>query len=124
MTYPTWDSRRRKPPRPSAAWLWSTYRATRLNSISGAIATIWCWCSGSWSERLCLKLRECLRPGGLLVYKTYTDEQPRFWERPNPRHLLQSNELLHAFPDFRVLHYRETLIEQGVAELVAQKIRA
>ncbi len=71
------------------------------------------------------KLRQCLRPGGLVVYKTYTDEQPRFWERPkNPRHLLQSNELLHAFQDFRVLHYRETLIEQGVAELVAQKARA
>jgi SAM-dependent methyltransferase len=71
------------------------------------------------------KLRDCLRPGGLIVYKTYTDEQPRFWERPkNPRHLLQSNELLHAFQGFRVLHYRETLIEQGVAELVAQKLRA
>ncbi len=69
------------------------------------------------------KLRECLRPGGLIVYKTFTDEQPRFWERSNnPRHLLQSNELLHAFQDFRVLHYRETLIEQGVAELVAQKL--
>ena len=67
-------------------------------------------------------LTAALKPGGHLIYKTYTTEQQRFEGGPShPMFLLQPNELLHAFPSLRVLHYHETVQEKGVAELVARK---
>lgn len=63
-----------------------------------------------------------LKPGGYLVYKTYTTEQRRFAGGPShPMFLLERNELLHAFQSLRILHYHETIRQKGVAELVAQK---
>ena len=63
-----------------------------------------------------------LKPGGFLLYKTYTVDQQRFSSGPkNQAFLLQLNELLHAFPSLRVLHYRELTEAKAVAELVAQK---
>lgn len=67
-------------------------------------------------------LKKALRPGGLLVYKTYTTDQLRFPGRPRHRlHLLEPKELLEQFRDFRVLFYQEILKERGVAQLIAQK---
>jgi 2-polyprenyl-3-methyl-5-hydroxy-6-metoxy-1,4-benzoquinol methylase len=67
-------------------------------------------------------LMAALRPGGLLIYKTYTEEQKRFAGGPShPMHLLKQNELLQVFDGMRVLHYRETLRERGVAEFVGRK---
>jgi tellurite methyltransferase len=68
-----------------------------------------------------------LKPGGHLIYKTYTTHHQAFGggrlgnEPNNPAFLLQPNELLHTFASLRVLHYHETTRNQGVAELVAQK---
>jgi tellurite methyltransferase len=63
-----------------------------------------------------------LKPGGFLIYKTYTTEQQKFRGGPShPLFLLESNELLRAFPSLRVLHYHETIQEKGMAELVARK---
>jgi tellurite methyltransferase len=68
-------------------------------------------------------LVKALRPGGLLLYKTYTLEQRKFKGGPShPLHLLKINELLNAFDKLRVLQYRETIRERGVAELVAQNV--
>jgi SAM-dependent methyltransferase len=67
-------------------------------------------------------LAAAIKPGGHLIYKTYTTEQSRFAGGPShPMFLLEPNELLHAFPSLRVLHYHETIQERGVAELVARK---
>lgn len=67
-------------------------------------------------------LTAALKPGGHLIYKTYTTEQQRFEGGPShPMFLLKPNELLHAFQALRVLHYHETIQEKGVAELVARK---
>jgi len=77
-------------------------------------------------------LAAALKPGGHLIYKTYTTEQQRFAGGSfnsgsfnsgpsHPMFLLQPNELLHAFPSLRVLHYHETLVDKGVAELVGRK---
>jgi SAM-dependent methyltransferase len=76
-----------------------------------------------YSERpLFPALISALRPGGFLIYKTYTTESKRLGRGPShPMYLLQPNELLRAFQSLRVLHYHETLKEQGIAELVAQK---
>ncbi|PYX91677.1 MAG: SAM-dependent methyltransferase [Acidobacteria bacterium] len=64
-------------------------------------------------------LVDMLRPGGLLIYKTYlrgTLKGPA-----HPLYLLEPNELLGAFPTLRVLHYRETVGKSRVAEFVGRK---
>jgi 2-polyprenyl-3-methyl-5-hydroxy-6-metoxy-1,4-benzoquinol methylase len=72
-------------------------------------------------------LAAALKPGGHLIYKTYTTEQQHFAGGSfnsgpsHPMFLLEPNELLHAFPSLRVLHYHETIQARGVAELVARK---
>jgi len=67
-------------------------------------------------------LSAAIKPGGHLIYKTYTTEQQRFAGGPShPMFLLKTNELLHAFPSLCVLHYHETISQKGVAELVARK---
>jgi len=49
-------------------------------------------------------LAAALAPGGLLVFATFT----RACTRPmRPGYLLEPNELLRAFDDLTVLHYRE-----------------
>ena len=68
------------------------------------------------------QIKAALRPHGLLVYKTYTTDQLPFRGRPrHPMHLLQPQELLEAFRDFRVLNYQEIMKDRGVAQLIAQK---
>jgi SAM-dependent methyltransferase len=69
-------------------------------------------------------ITEALKPGGLLMYKTYTVDHPRLsgGRGPtHPMHLLKRNELVRAFSDLDMLFYREIVIGRGVAELVAQK---
>ena len=68
-------------------------------------------------------LRHCLRPGGLIVYKTYSTDQLRYPGRPRHRmHMLEPNELLRHFDGFRVLRYEEEWEGRGTAALIAQKI--
>ena len=67
-------------------------------------------------------LAAALKPGGLLIYKTYTTEQLRLSGGPrHPRFLLQPGELQSAFPSLQLLHYRESLTNKATAELVARK---
>ena len=67
-------------------------------------------------------LRAALRPGGLLIYETYTIEHLKFGRKPlNPAHLLAKNELRHAFGDWEVIFYREVWAGRGLASLVARK---
>ena len=68
------------------------------------------------------RLRETLKPGGMLVYQTFTLEQLKFAFGPrNPAHLLTPGELLQVFGDWNVLFYRETSVGQGIASLAARK---
>jgi hypothetical protein len=39
----------------------------------------------------------------------------------NPAYVLQPNELLHEFSDYRVLRYEEKVSGEGTAALLAQK---
>jgi tellurite methyltransferase len=67
-------------------------------------------------------IRAALRPGGLLVYETYTSLHQNYGHKPlNPAHLLEANELLQAFGDWEIIFYREVWIGRGVASLVARK---
>ena len=63
-----------------------------------------------------------LRPGGLLLFETYTRAQLNYSGGPrNPAHLLELGELRTAFPGLHVLFYRELNAGQGIASLVAQR---
>jgi len=67
-------------------------------------------------------LVSALKPGGLLIYKTYTTGQQAFGRGPGDRrYLLKPNELHEAFPSLHVLHYAESVEGKSTAELVARK---
>jgi SAM-dependent methyltransferase len=67
-------------------------------------------------------LISALKPKGFLIYRTYTIEQQKLGRGPgDAQFLLQPNELLQAFTQLRIRHYRETIAEKATAELVAQK---
>ena len=66
--------------------------------------------------------KAALKPGGLIVYKTYTLGQKRIGDRPMHRaYLLKPQELRHAFQDFRILYYQELIGDRKVAQMIAQK---
>ncbi len=63
-----------------------------------------------------------LKPGGMLLFETFTRAQPNYSGGPrNPAHLLEPGELRTAFPELDVLFYRGLNAGQGIASLVAQK---
>ena len=67
-------------------------------------------------------LRRAVKPGGLIVYKTYTTDQLRFDGGPrNPRFLLEPGELPREFASWRVLRYEEEWRGRGTAALLARK---
>jgi xanthine dehydrogenase accessory factor len=75
-------------------------------------------------------LARALTPGGLLVIETVARAHVDELGNPfDPRFVLADNELLHAFPDLIVRHYREGVLTRagkprGVASLVAERPRA
>jgi tellurite methyltransferase len=67
-------------------------------------------------------LAAALKPGGLLVYKTYTTARRDFGSGPSDqRYLLKPNELQEAFSSLQILHYHETAEGKAAAELVGRK---
>lgn len=67
-------------------------------------------------------IKHALKPGGWIVYKTYTADQLALPEGPkNPAYVLQPNELLREFSDYRVLRYEERTGGEGTAAVLAQK---
>ncbi|MBI3469366.1 MAG: class I SAM-dependent methyltransferase [Planctomycetes bacterium] len=76
-------------------------------------------------EELPLRVVQSLRPGGMLVFETYTLDQLRVPGNhlTNPDHTLRPGELLTMFSELRVQHYRdEVLPDRAVASLLAQKV--
>lgn len=68
------------------------------------------------------RLREALRPGGILVYQTFTLDQLQFEVGPkNPDHLLRPGELRKPFSHWELIFYRESHLESGLASLVARR---
>ena len=67
-------------------------------------------------------LIRALKPGGFLIYKTYTIDRANVAGGPgDTKYLLQPNELLREFSALRVLHYHESLAGKASAALVARK---
>ena len=70
-------------------------------------------------------LPKILAPGGLLIYRTYTEDNERLGNPRGPRNadfLLRSQELLETFRGMKILHYNETVVHKGVAEMIAQRV--
>jgi len=59
-------------------------------------------------------IREGLKPGGVVVYETFTTEQERFGPPRNPAFLLRPGELKQQFADWEILRYHEG-VEPGTA---------
>jgi len=79
-------------------------------------------CSYYRDPALYPSIRTALRPGGTLVYQTFTCDQLHFAKGPrNPAHLLEPGELLNAFVDWNLIFYREAWSDRGEAALVARK---
>ncbi len=53
------------------------------------------------------QIKSALRIGGTVIFETYLIDQPAIGHPKNPAYLLEHNELLDCFRDFRVLYYRE-----------------
>jgi tellurite methyltransferase len=81
-------------------------------------------CFNYLQRSLMPQMKNWVKPGGMLVYETFIIDQVRFGKPKNPDYLLRHNELLHAFRDFRVLRYREGVIEsrKAIASILAQKV--
>ncbi len=72
------------------------------------------------------QIKEGIVNGGIIVYETYITDQLQYGKPRNPAHLLQHNELLRIFSDFRCLRYREGIFRSGnrpkaLASIIAQK---
>ena len=68
------------------------------------------------------RMARALRPGGVLLFETFTCAQLEFSGGPrNPNYLLETGELRESFPELSVLFYRELRAGQGIASLLAKK---
>ena len=68
-------------------------------------------------------LRAAVRPGGVVLYETFTTAQRALgWGPASPDHLLESGELLRSFEGFEVLFYEEVSAPEAVARLAARRL--
>ncbi len=73
-------------------------------------------------RRLAQEMIGALRPGGVLVYETYTLDQLKYEGGPrNPEYLLRPGELREMFPSLETLFYREVSAGKGIASLLAHR---
>lgn len=73
-------------------------------------------------------IKDAVRPGGLVVYETFTTDQPNFGRPTNPDFLLHPGELQETFHDWETLHSFEGVCrsetgnqEQAIAQIVSRK---
>jgi tellurite methyltransferase len=80
-------------------------------------------CFNYLQRNLIPHIKTGLRKDGMIVYETYTIDQIQFGKPKNPDHLLEQNELLDMFRDFRCLYYREGVLEEqrAIARIIAEK---
>ena len=67
-------------------------------------------------------LRAAVRPGGVVLYETFTTAQRALgWGPASPDHLLEPGELLRSFEGFEVLFYEEVSAPEAVARIAARR---
>ncbi len=70
-------------------------------------------------------LRRAVAPGGLILYETFTRDQPQFGRPTNPDFLLQPGELAERFEGFETLHAFEGVVagtQPGTQQAIAQRV--
>ena len=81
-------------------------------------------CFNYLQRSLIPQIKYGLRQGGIVVYETFIVDQTQFGNPKNRDYLLEHNELLDMFRDFRCLRYREGIIggRKAIASVVARKV--
>ncbi|WP_044556109.1 class I SAM-dependent methyltransferase [Shewanella piezotolerans] len=69
---------------------------------------------------------DAIKPGGLIIYETFTHQQASIGRPRNPNFLLTDAELKALFANWRCLHYSEGLLGESSnasykAQIIAQK---
>lgn len=75
------------------------------------------------------QIKKAIKPGGLIIYETFTQQQAEFGRPKNPDFLLKSGELVDIFSDWEILHQFEGIVpiastennKQAIAQIVAIK---
>jgi len=81
-------------------------------------------CFNFLDRKLFPGIRQALRPGGLVFYETFNLDHLKYTSFRR-EWVLEYNELIRLFQDYRILRYREVdRDETGFASLVAEKPRA
>ncbi len=66
-------------------------------------------------------IRKSLRPGGLVIFETFNQDHLKYTDF-KPEWVLDHNELIKEFYNYRILHYRETdEDEKGASSILARK---
>ena len=69
-------------------------------------------------------ITQCIKPGGIVVYQTFTIDQQQFGRPKNLDYLLTKNELLEHFLGWETLYYFEGIRrkpQRAIASLIARK---
>ena len=73
-------------------------------------------------------IRDSVQAGGIVIYETFTRDQPQFGRPTNPDFLLQAGELEKTFRGWEILHSFEGVTvsetsgrEQAIAQIVARR---
>ncbi len=69
-------------------------------------------------------IKKGVKKGGIVLYETFTVEQPRYGSPHNPDFLLKPGELFDWFFDWQVIHYFEGILEnpeRAIARIVCRK---
>jgi len=69
-------------------------------------------------------IRKGIKKGGILIYETFTIEQPKYGHPHNPDYLLKPGELAEWFKDWQIIHYFEGLLvnpQKAMAQIVCRK---
>lgn len=87
-------------------------------------------CCHFLDRRLFPYIKECLRPGGIVLYESAMEsDQPAVNQPGNRDYLFRTNELLHSFLSMRIISYEERVFAEAeecgqkkvVARIAAQK---
>ena len=69
-------------------------------------------------------IKKALKMQGILVYETYTIDQPQFGKPHNPHFLLEHGELWGWFKGWSIIHFFEGILDnpkRAVAQMVCRK---
>ena len=69
-------------------------------------------------------IKKALKKGGIVIYETFTVDQPKFGKPHNPDFLLKRGELSEWFTGWDILHHFEGIMsgpERAVAQIVCRK---